>query len=121
MYKEEDIIITGEGLNRKYTLKEGVVISGLSGDIKPGDIKYKDMNGDGIINSYDVVQDVGQPSVPEIVFGFGFNAVFRGFYAGIFFQGVVNTSTVFGANAGLLIFPFTWGLEESSLRKEVLD
>ena len=36
LYKEDDFIITGEGLNRKYTLKEGVVKSGLSGDIKPG-------------------------------------------------------------------------------------
>lgn len=121
LYKEEDFIITGEGLDRKYTLKDGVVKSGLSSDIKPGDIKYKDMNNDGIINSYDVVQDVGQPSVPEIVYGFGFNAEYKGIYAGIFFQGVGNTSTVIGANAGQLIFPFTWGLEESSLRDVVMD
>lgn len=121
LYKEDDFIVTGEGLNRKYTLKEGVVKSGLSSDIKPGDIKYKDMNGDGIINAYDVVQDVGQPSVPEIVYGFGFNAEYKGIYAGIFFQGVGNTSTVLGTNAGQLIFPFAWGVEESSLRKEVLD
>lgn len=121
LYKEEDFIITGEGLDRKYALKEGVVKSGLSGDIKPGDIKYKDMNDDGIIDTYDRVQDVGQPSVPEIVYGFGFNAEYKGIYAGIFFQGVGNTSTVLGSNAGQLIFPFTWGVEESSLRKEVLD
>ncbi len=75
------------------------------------------MNGDGIINAYDVVQDVGQPSVPEIVYGFGFNAEYKGIYAGIFFQGVGNTSTVLGTNAGQLIFPFAWGVEESSLRK----
>ena len=78
LYKEEDFIITGEGLDRVYTLKEGVVKSGLSSDIKPGDIKYKDMNGDGIINSYDIVQDVGNPSVPEIVYGFGFNVEYKG-------------------------------------------
>ena len=121
LYKMEDFIITGEGLDREYTLKEGVVKSGLSSDIRPGDIKYKDMNGDGIINSYDIVQDVGNPSVPEIVYGFGFNVEYKGIYAGIFFQGSGNTSTVIGANAGQLIFPFDYGLEESSLRKEVLN
>lgn len=121
LYKEEDFVITGEGLDRKYTLKEGVVKSGISGDIKPGDIKYKDMNDDGIIDAYDRVQDAAQPSVPEIVYGFGFNVEYKGIYAGIFFQGVGNTSTVIGTNAGQLIFPFAWGVEESSLRKEVLD
>lgn len=121
LYKEEDFIITGEGLNRTYKLKEGVVKSDLSDDIKPGDIKYKDINGDGVINSYDIVQDVGDPSVPELVYGFGFNVEWKGWYAGIFFQGAGNTSTVIGASNPELIFPFTWGLEESSLRSVVMN
>lgn len=122
LYKEEDFIITGEGLNRTYTLKEGVVKSDLSADIRPGDIKYKDINGDGTINSYDIVQDVGDPSVPELVYGFGFNVEWKGWYAGVFFQGAGNTSTVIGANNPTLIFPFSAdGVEESSLRNVVMD
>lgn len=121
LYTEDDFIITGEGINRTYEFKDGVVTSGLSNDIRPGDIKYKDMNGDGIIDSNDRVQDVGQPSVPEIVYGFGLNVEYKGFYAGVFFQGSGNTSTVIGANAGQLIFPFSWGKEETSLRDVVMD
>lgn len=121
LYTEDDFIITGEGLNRRYELKEGVVSSSMSADLRPGDIKYKDMNGDGTIDSYDRVQDVGNPSVPELVYGFGFNVEWKGIYAGVFFQGAGNTSTVIGANAGELIYPFRWGLEESSLRSFALD
>ena len=121
LYTEDDFIITGEGLKRTYTLKDGVVKSGLSADIRPGDIKYRDMNGDGITDNYDKVQDVGNPQNPEIVYGIGFNAEWKGFYAGIFFQGSGNTSTVFGGNAAQLFFPFQWGVEETSLRSVVAD
>lgn len=117
LYTDDDFIITGEGLNRKYELKEGVP-SGLSDGVKPGDIKYKDLNGDGVINSYDQVRDVGNPSVPELVYGFGLNAEWKGWYAGVFFQGAGKTSTVFG---GASFMPFEWGVEQSNLRVEVLD
>lgn len=83
LYSEDDFIITGEGTDRIYELKEGVP-SGLSAGVMPGDIKYKDLNGDGLINSYDQVQDVGNPSVPELVYGFGLNAEWKGWYAGVF-------------------------------------
>ncbi|MEG1564766.1 MAG: TonB-dependent receptor, partial [Bacteroides sp.] len=121
LYSAEDFNITGEGLNRIYELKDGVVKSGLTTDIRPGDIKYKDMNGDGITDVNDIVQDVGQPGVPEIVYGFGFNAEYKGFYAGIFFQGSGNTATVLGGNSPELFHPFTWGLEQSSLRNVAAD
>lgn len=85
LYTYDDFIITGEGLNRQYELKPGV-IPGVSQNVRPGDIKYKDLNGDGRIDGNDMMQDVGHPSVPEIVYGFGFNAEWRGFYAGVFFR-----------------------------------
>lgn len=121
LYGYDDFVITGEGRDREYTLKEGVVTSSLGGDIKPGDIKYKDINGDGVINSFDQVQDVGNPSVPELVYGFGLNAEWKGFYAGIFFQGAGNTSTVLGASNSEGFFPFQWGFDETSIRKEALN
>ena len=120
LYTADDFNITGEGLNRTYTLKPGVV-SGLSGNIRPGDIKYKDLNGDGKIDSNDVMQDIGNPSNPEIVYGFGLNADWKGFYAGVFFQGVGNTSTVLGSGSNGTFFPFQWGIEESSVRANVAD
>ena len=120
LYTFDDFIITGEGLDRTYELKPGIV-SGLSSGIRPGDIKYKDLNGDGKIDSNDQMEDVGNPSIPEIVYGFGLNAEWKGFYAGIFFQGSGNTSTVLGTGAGGTFFPFQWGIEESAVRSVVSD
>jgi len=42
----------------KYTLKEGLPASRLSGsnNLQPGDLKYEDINGDGIINNKDQVE-----------------------------------------------------------------
>ena len=56
-----------------------------------------------------------------IVYGFGLNAEWRGFYAGIFFQGSGNTSTVLGASSNGAFFPFQWGVEESAVRSEVAN
>lgn len=64
----------------------------MGGLLGPGDIKYKDINGDGIIDSYDKVRGVGHPKVPEIVYGFGLNIEYKGFYASAFFQGAGNCS-----------------------------
>ena len=91
------------------------------GPVRPGDIKYKDLNGDGKIDSNDQMEDVGNPSVPEIVYGFGLNAEWKGAYVGIFFQGSGNTSTVLGASSNGAFFPFQWGVEESAVRSEVAN
>ena len=68
------------------------------GTVRSGDIKYKDINGDGIIDSYDKVRGVGHPKVPEIVYGFGLNIEYKGFYASAFFQGAGNCSVLLGGN-----------------------
>ncbi|KAA6325670.1 TonB-dependent receptor SusC [termite gut metagenome] len=56
-----------------------------------GDIKYTDVNRDGQITSADMVP-VGYPTVPEIVYGFGFSAGYKGLDASFFFQGAGNES-----------------------------
>lgn len=60
-----------------------------TGDIQPGDIKYKDMNGDGIINNYDQ-GPIGYGSIPEIVYGFGPSFSYKGFSVGAWFKGISN-------------------------------
>ena len=54
--------------------------------VKPGDIKFKDLNGDGIINSKDRTF-IGSP-IPDFTYGLFLSASYSGFDFSIFFQGV---------------------------------
>ena len=56
-----------------------------------GDIKYRDVNGDGKITEADQVF-LGLPSTPEIVYGFGISSGYKNFDLSAFFQGVGRTS-----------------------------
>jgi TonB-linked SusC/RagA family outer membrane protein len=61
------------------------------GNVMAGDIKYRDINGDGKISALDQVP-IGHPTVPEITYGFGLTAGFKGFDASFFFQGSARRS-----------------------------
>lgn len=61
------------------------------GEYGGGDIKYRDINGDGRISELDKVP-IGNPTVPEIVYGAGFSAGYKGFDLSCFFQGAANSS-----------------------------
>ncbi|MFT4204220.1 MAG: TonB-dependent receptor [Chitinophagaceae bacterium] len=56
-----------------------------------GDIKYKDVNGDGAITDLDKVP-LGKPTVPEINYGFGFSLGYKNFDISAFFQGLARES-----------------------------
>ncbi|WP_286833975.1 MULTISPECIES: SusC/RagA family TonB-linked outer membrane protein [unclassified Proteiniphilum] len=56
------------------------------GDYKAGDIKYRDINGDGRISELDMVP-IGYPTVPEINYGFGLSMGYKGLDFSFFFQG----------------------------------
>ncbi len=56
-----------------------------------GDIKYRDMNGDGKITEADQVF-LGLPTTPEIVYGAGISMGFKGVDLSAFFQGSGRTS-----------------------------
>lgn len=60
-----------------------------TGDIQPGDIKYKDLNGDGKINAYDE-GPIGYGSIPEWVYGFGPSFSYKGWSVGAWFKGISN-------------------------------
>lgn len=60
-------------------------------DVEPGDIKYLDLNGDGVVDSYDT-KPIGYTSIPEIVYGFGFSLQWKAFDFSAFFQGVGHVS-----------------------------
>ena len=54
--------------------------------IRPGDVKYRDLNDDKIIDDNDMC-GTGNPTVPEIIYGFGFSLKYKGFDCSAFFQG----------------------------------
>lgn len=59
--------------------------------LQPGDVKYKDVNGDGIINNNDMVP-IGYSPFPEISYGFSLGGSYKNFDFSILFQGAANSS-----------------------------
>lgn len=60
--------------------------------VRPGDVKYKDQNGDGLIDNRDVVKMCGS-STPELWFGFNVYASWKGFDIYADFQGISGVTT----------------------------
>jgi TonB-linked SusC/RagA family outer membrane protein len=56
-----------------------------------GDIKYRDVNRDGVINEADYVP-IGLPTTPEIIYGVGFTVGVKNFEMSCFFQGSARSS-----------------------------
>ncbi|OYD46710.1 SusC/RagA family TonB-linked outer membrane protein [Sphingobacterium cellulitidis] len=56
-----------------------------------GDIKYRDVNGDGQITTLDMVP-IGYPTAPEITYGFGTSIGFKNLDFSVFFQGLARES-----------------------------
>ena len=73
------------------------------GEVRPGDIKYKDLNGDGVIDAYDQTV-IGNGDVPNILYGFGFDLSYKNVSLGAFFQGQSEASILLRGNS---IQPFS--------------
>jgi TonB-linked SusC/RagA family outer membrane protein len=92
------------------------------GEYRGGDIKYKDLDGDGHINELDVVP-MGYPTVPEINYGFGVSVGYKNFDISVFFQGSARSSFFIDAAA---MSPFVQGTysgktTENALAKFIAD
>ena len=77
------------------------------GTVRPGDIKYRDVNGDGVVNTFDKVA-IGYTLVPEINYGFGASVKWKGIDVSVFFSGVghvtriIQGQNLFGASSTIL-------------------
>lgn len=107
LYTNDDFDITTSPTTgaKTYTLKAGLPESNF-GAVYPGNIKYADLNEDGKLNTLDLTRHVpgAKTSNPEIVYGFGVNADYKGFYGNVFFQGVANVTA--SLDPGFMM-PFT--------------
>jgi TonB-linked SusC/RagA family outer membrane protein len=69
--------------------------------VRPGDIKYKDQNGDNVINSFDEVPIGSSTKVPELYYSASVGLEFKGIGFDADFQGIsnqtiyLNTSSIF--------------------------
>lgn len=83
--------------------------------VRPGDIRYKDINNDGKIDANDVTKIGDNAVCPEIYYTFNLGAEWRGIGLVAHFQGTGN----YGCN---LASPGYWGLvNNNSLYQEVYD
>ncbi|MDR2130960.1 MAG: SusC/RagA family TonB-linked outer membrane protein [Odoribacteraceae bacterium] len=108
LYAEADFDRDAYG---NYTLKASLPASDFN--VLPGDIKYRDLNGDNHLDGNDRTL-IGNPTVPQIVYGIGASASYKGFDASLFFQGVANTSLMMND-----LHPF--GAQYTQLYKFIAD
>ena len=63
----------------------------------PGDIKYKDVNNDGLIDGKDD-QPIGHSSTPRMYYGLNMNGEYKGFDLTVFFQGAAGHDVFVGGD-----------------------
>ena len=84
---------------------------------KVGDIKYKDLNGDGVIDDYDKCL-IGQGDVPKLYYGFGADLQVGCVSVGILFSGNAFADRCLSGNA---INPFSDQSGTSNLYANITD
>ncbi|RZA00489.1 MAG: TonB-dependent receptor [Sphingobacteriaceae bacterium] len=89
---------------------------------KGGDIKYRDLNNDGKIDGADQTY-LGNPLVPQIVYGFGFTSGFKGFDFSAFFQGQAKKSFFIdpARTSPFIKSPDSWLTGDTQLLKAYAD
>lgn len=87
------------------------------GEVRPGDIKFKDLNGDGKIDAYDK-KAIGTGDVPFILYGFGATLNYKNFGVSAFFQGQAEANIML---SGSSIQPFKGDGGEANAYSNITD
>ena len=75
-------IFQNEAEVQSYTGKNGLI----QPNAKPGDVRFADLNGDGVIDSRDKTE-IGNPN-PDVTYGINLNLGYKGFDLSVFLYGV---------------------------------
>jgi TonB-linked SusC/RagA family outer membrane protein len=93
---------------KSLTLKPGVPVPNY-GAVKPGDIKYADINSasfdgkpDGKVDANDRT-DIGNPEIPQLIYSLGPHLTYKNFDLDLLFQGTGRSNLQIG---GFYAFPF---------------
>lgn len=84
------------------------------GQYQPGDIKYKDMNKDGVIDNKDRAY-LGKVGIPPMTFGFSLGYSYKGFDVSVLFQGALGAYVMLQGNE---VYPFS---KNASVMADVRD
>ena len=93
LFKDYEEIRNSPKQEFKYTKTQNGFTKDDIYELMPGDIKYKDVNGDGIIDDNDKVA-IGATVKPNLIYGFGLSAKWKGLDVNVHFQGA-GKSTFF--------------------------
>lgn len=121
LYTPDDFIITtNSNGSETYELKPGLPDPKLA--VSPGDVRFRDLSGDGIISSDDQTYNNGLYSTvtPGIVYGFGLTVDWKRFSVGAFFQGAGNISSNL-LNKAENFYPFQRSIADAALRTEAMS
>mgnify|MGYP005933208245 FL=1 len=81
-----------EGIYQSWDDIEKREVKQILDEVRPGDLKFKDQNGDKVIDEYDQVALGYNKICPEIYYGFSLGAEYKGLGFIALFQGVANYS-----------------------------
>lgn len=96
-YQQSDFDASGN-------LKQGVASSSYA-NVKPGDLKFADQDGNGIINDYDKIP-MNYAKLPEITLGFNLGFRYMGFDFDAYLEGVLHRTVSLLDDAYLYTHPF---------------
>lgn len=94
LFTDDDFTTDSKG---EQVLKPGIPQQTFS-QVRPGDIKYADVDGDGSVTTLDQ-KAMGGTYNPEIIYGFGATARYKNVDFNIFFQGNGRTYKFIGGSA----------------------
>lgn len=89
----------------------------LGTPVQPGDIKYKDVNRDGVINEDDYTA-IGYARTPEVMFGVGGTVAYKGFELSLQFTGATRTSTFLDTEG---MWPYSLEYPNYNVMREYYD
>lgn len=91
-------------------------VARTTGVVMAGDLKFKDLNSDGVIDGNDRTR-IGRDQVPQLLYGFGTILGYKGFSLSAFFQGSGMVDFYFASD----FMPFRNGSAQGSLYSNILD
>ena len=101
LYSNDDFEQDGSGnlmLDAGFPiLKKGIPIPTF-GVVYPGDAKYKDLNGDGFIDNYDI-GNIGKGTVPQFIYGIYLGSSYKNFDLTALVQGAGGADIYFKEDA----------------------